>query len=107
MTISVLIHERMDHIEEIEVDIDPIKNEIFKILGSRQTFIGQWEELDVVIMKPEDGDVFNMNTLPYPFDNEEVNGKILLMRMDENSEPQDFTLEEYRSFLSRNERVAV
>ena len=107
MTISVLIHEHIDHIEEIEVDIDPIKNEIFKILGGRQTFIGQWEELDVVIMKPENGDVFNMNTLPYPFDKEEVNGKILLMRMDENSEPQDFTLEEYRSFLSRDERITV
>ena len=107
MTISVLIHEDMDHMEEIDVDIDPIKNEIFKILGGRQTFIGQWEELDVVVMKSEDGNILNTNTLPSPFDTEEVNGKILLMRMDENSDPQDFTLEEYRSFLSRNERIVV
>lgn len=107
MTISVLIHENSGHIEELDVDIDPVKNEIFKILGGRQTFVGQWEELDVVIMKPEDGDVFNMNTLPPPFDKEEVSGKILLMRMDKNSEPQDFTMEEYQLFLSRNECVVV
>lgn len=107
MTISILIHEDKDHMEEIDVDIDPIKNEIFKILQGRQTFIGQWEDLDVVIMKPEDGKVLNMNILPPPFGAGEVKGKILLMRMDKHSEPKDFTLDEYRSFLLRNERVVV
>lgn len=107
MTKSILIHENTDDIEEIEIDIDPIKNEIFKILKGRQTFIGQWEDLDVVIMKAEDGKVTNMNTLPPPFDTEEVMGKILLMRMDENSDPQDFTLEEYQSFLLGNESIIV
>jgi len=107
MTKSILIHEDLDHIEEVEVDISPSKNEIFKILKGRQTFIGQWEDLDVVIMKAEDGKVMNMNTLPPPFDDEKVMGKILLLRMDEHSEPQDFSLEEYNSFLLRNECVVV
>ena len=43
MTISVLIHERMDHIEEIEVDIDPIKNEIFKISYLFEYSIDNWD----------------------------------------------------------------
>lgn len=107
MTISVLIHEDTGNIEEVEIDIDPTKNEIFKILRGKQTFIGQWEELDVVIIRAENGKVVNMNTLPSPFDTEDVMGKILLMRMDENSDPQDFTLDEYTSFLLRNESVVV
>lgn len=107
MTKAVLIHETMDHIEEIEVDIDPSKNEIFKLLGGRATFIGQWPEIDVVIMKPECGLIENENILPYPFHGEEVKGKILLIRMDEQSEPQDFSLHEYRSFGPRDERVIV
>jgi hypothetical protein len=107
MTKAIIIHETKDHIEEIEVDIEPSKNEIFKLLGGRATFIGQWPEIDVVIMKPEHGLIENENILPFPFHGEEVLGKILLIRMDEQSEPQDFTLREYRSLGSRDERVVV
>jgi len=71
-------------------------------LGGRQTFIGQWPDIDVVIIKPEEGEIKNENVLPTPFDVEEVNGKILLVRMDENSEPRDFTLEEYKLFSLGN-----
>jgi hypothetical protein len=67
MTKAIIIHETKDHIEEIEVDIEPSKNEIFKILGGRATFIGQWPEIDVVIMKPEHGLIENENILPLPF----------------------------------------
>jgi hypothetical protein len=49
-------------------------------------------------MKPEDGKMKNENILPHPFDMEEVYGKILLLRMDENSEHRDFTLREYRRY---------
>ena len=63
--------------------------------------------IDVVIMKPEDGKTKNENVLPPPFDVEEVYGKILLVRMDENSEPQDFTLDEYNSFCIRDESIPI
>jgi len=108
MTKSILIHESIGNIEEIELDISSSKNEIFKLLGGRQTFIGQWHDIDVVIMMPEDGKVKNENTLPHPFDVEDVYGKILLVRMvwvNEKSEPRDFTLEEYQSFLRRDKRL--
>ena len=102
MTIAILIHEELGHVQEIQLDITPSKNEIFKLLGGRQTFIGQWPDIDVVIMKPEEGEIKNENVLPSPFDVEEANGKILLIRMDEKSEPQDFTLDEYKSFSLGN-----
>jgi|TARA_B110000259_G_C13979553_1_gene388076 hypothetical protein len=107
MTKAVLIHETLNHIEEIDIDIEPSKNEIFKILLGRATFIGQWPEIDVVIMKPEHGLIENENVLPYPFHGDDVKGKVLLMRMDENSEPQDFTLREYTLLHPRDEGILI
>tara|TARA_B110000503_G_C6991359_1_gene347490 strand:- start:398 stop:721 length:324 start_codon:yes stop_codon:yes gene_type:complete len=107
MNKAILIHEKKDQIEEIDLDISPAKNQIFKILNGRQTFIGQWPDIDVVIVKPTSGMSKNENSLPYPFSSEEVYGKILLIRMDKDSEPQDFTLKEFQSFSSRNKRLNV
>ena len=107
MTRAVLIKEKLGDIHEIELDIDPRKNEIFKILSGSQTFIGQWPDIDVVIMKAQNATSPNENTLPSPFHEEDVNGSILLVRMDENSDPRDFTLEEYISLLTRNKCVTV
>lgn len=105
MTKAVLIHEELDDVVEIDINIDPIKNEIFKVLQGPATFIGQWPEIDVVIMKcVRGGDPCadrerNENRLPPPFQRENVLGKVLLMRMDVDSEPQDFTLDEYNDFI--------
>lgn len=107
MNKAIIIHEEKGNVEEIYIDISPRKNEIFLLLGGRQTFIGQWPDIDVVIMKAEDGLTINENKLPAPFHEEEVRGKILLIRMDENADPQDFTLQEYESFLGRNIRLPV
>ena len=104
---AILIYEDEDKIHEILLDIAPSKNEIFKLLGGRQTFIGQWPDIDVVILKAEDATVKNNNILPYPFGDEDTRGKILLIRMDENSEPQDFTLDEYNLFKHGNKCLAV
>ena len=45
MTKAVLIHEEIGHVEEIDLDIAPSKNEILKLLFGRQTFIGQWPDM--------------------------------------------------------------
>jgi len=94
---AVVIHEEEGNIDEIDLDIDPKKNEIYKILSGRGTFIGQWPEIDVVIMKGVGGGKPNENTLPHPFHGEEVLGKILLIRMDKDSEPLDFTKVEFKA----------
>ena len=108
MARAILIKEGRCDINEIDLDIDPSKNEIVKLLLGRPTFIGQWPEIDVVIIKAEEGgDYVNPNKLLPPFENEVVRGPILLVRMDENSEPQDFTVNEYESLLRRNERLAA
>jgi hypothetical protein len=55
MTLAVLIKEELGDVRQIELDIDPRKNEIFQLLSGSPTFIGQWPDLDVVIMKPQYG----------------------------------------------------
>ena len=107
MTKAIIIRETLGDITEIELDIDPRKNEIFRLLSGSPTFIGQWPDIDVVIMKSEYGGSLNQNKLPPPFHNEDVYGTILLVRMDEDSEPQNFTLHEYLTFLSRNESISL
>ena len=98
MTIAVLVNEGKNDIYEIDLDISPEKNEIYKILRGKATFLGQWPDNSVVIVIC-DSSIFelsmNLNRLPRPFTNMTVMGKILLIRMDEDSEPQNFTLKEY------------
>ena len=95
---AVLIYEIKNKIEEIRIDIskDP-----YQLLKGSTTFIGQWPDINVVIMKNKTS-MFeltdNMNTLPAPFNSDNVKGPILLIRMNEESEPEDFTLEEYKKF---------
>ena len=98
MTVAVLVNEGKNDIHEIDLDISPEKNEIYKILRGKATFLGQWPDKSVVIVIC-DSSIFelsmNLNRLPRPFTNMTVMGKILLIRMDEDSETQNFTLKEY------------
>ena len=103
MTRVILINEQRDDINEIELDLSPHINEVYTLLQRQPTFIGQWPEIDVVILKSEIGLIENCNRLPPPFHNEIVEGPIVLVRMDEESEPQDFTLQEYTELVRRNE----
>jgi hypothetical protein len=108
MTRAILIHTDLGNLEEIELDITPEKNQIYNLLGGKATFVGQWPEFDVVILKAVESVGINENKLPPPFDEECILGRILLVKMDEDSEPQDFTLRDYR-VLRRGgyERVTV
>lgn len=103
MTRAVLLNERIGDVHEIELNLEPHINEAYTLLNCHPTFIGQWPEIDVVIMKSEIGLIRNQNMLPPPFNNEKIDGPILLVRMDEDSEPQDFTLHEYIDLLGRYE----
>lgn len=97
MTLVVLIHEDINKIQEIQIDT----NDVHKVLGGKVTFVGQWPEIDVVIIRAVHAPCKNANVLPPPFHEEEIMGKILLVRMDEHSEPQDFTKEEFMAWVAR------
>ncbi len=100
MTHAVLINEKRNDIHEINIDIAPDKNEIYKLLRGKASFLGQWPDEQVVIVKCDPNDSpfelnLNKNRLPRPFTNMLVFGRILLIRMDDDAEPQNFTLKEY------------
>ena len=101
---SVVVHETRGDIEEIDIDLLPKKNEIANLLGGNATFLGQWEDDLVVILVPASTEnlELNANKLPRPFTNMRLFGKILLIRMDEESEPQDFTLQEYKTMVEES-----
>ena len=99
MVKCVLISEKLGEIREID---SPLQRDIYALLKGPGTFLGQYEEHEVVIMKCREREslielVRNENKLPKPFDEELVLGPILLVRMNEASEPEDFTLQEYYS----------
>jgi hypothetical protein len=95
MKTAVLLSEHTDVPIQIDMDIDPKKNEVYDILGGRATFIGQLLNTDIVVIKAVNGKGRNKHILPFPFNEEVVYGSILLVRMDANANHQDLTVEEY------------
>lgn len=96
MVTCVLISEEDGNISDVEINI--VGNDLYRILKGTGTFIGQFPDTDIVIMKCDVSyfDLFeNRNTLPEPFHNEVVLGPILLIYMDDNAEPQKFTVLDY------------
>ena len=99
---AILINETYGNIIEIDLDIHPKKNEVFKLLKGTGTFVGQWPDSDVVIMKCKESAFElqkNENKLSEPFDKEVIYGPILFIRMDENAEHQDLTLTDSTSWI--------
>ena len=100
MVKCVLVSEQIGDIREIESSLD---RDLFYILKGPGTFIGQYEELDVVVMKCRESFVDlsnNQNRLPGALRDELVQGPILLVRMNQDAEPEDLTLEEYTRYFS-------
>jgi len=95
MVKCVLVSEEEGNVSEVDVNIRG--NDLYRILKGTGTFIGQFPDTDIVIMKCDES-LFelleNRNRLPEPFHDEVVVGPILMIRMDENADPQDFTVSE-------------
>ena len=93
MVNCVLISEEEGHITDIDIDIK--SDDLYRVLKGTGTFIGQFPDTEIVIMKC-DTSYFelmeNRNKLPEPFHEEIVMGPILLIHMDSNADPQDFTV---------------
>eukprot|EP00467_Chlorarachnion_reptans_P017322 CAMPEP_0114496810 /NCGR_PEP_ID=MMETSP0109-20121206/5972_1 /TAXON_ID=29199 /ORGANISM="Chlorarachnion reptans, Strain CCCM449" /LENGTH=200 /DNA_ID=CAMNT_0001674115 /DNA_START=107 /DNA_END=709 /DNA_ORIENTATION=- len=89
--------------KEITMDMTPSKNTAAKILKGSVTFIGAMPEIDVIIMGRRDMEGLspNQHKLPKPYTEVKVNGDVLLVRMDENSEPQNLTMKEYEAYVEK------
>ena len=94
---AVLIGTSRDDFVEISLDISFKTSQITQYLGGPGTFIGQWVDHNIVIMKCREclfEPHINKNQLAKPFKGETTLGPILLIRMNDDAEPRDLTLQE-------------
>ena len=90
------------------VDMSPNLNPMGGLLNcTGVTFLGQYEDLQVALVMCHEKDEkyaslqVNKHILPPPIPSDEkVMGDLVLVRMNEEAEPTDFTLEEWKSFVS-------
>ena len=95
------------NIEEIELDMSENTNNIGILLNDKLTFLGQLnrepEKINAVIIYGKNSEIrkFQINKckLPKPFNEEIIYGDMFIICMDENSEPQDFTLNDYNELF--------
>jgi hypothetical protein len=96
MVKCVLISEEDGNISDVDINI--VGNDLYRVLKGTGTFIGQFPDTNIVIMKC-DVSYFdlheNRNKLPEPFHEEVVMGPILLIYMDDEANPRDFTVMDY------------
>lgn len=105
MVVCVLVSEEEGNVSEVDIDITG--KDLYRVLKGTATFVGQIPDTNVVIMKCDSSEfklLENRNKLPEPFHDECIVGPILFIHMDENAEPQDFTVLEY---LRWNPSLAV
>jgi len=97
--------------KELTMDMTPRENTITKVLKGKATFIGQYSKQGVAVLcvrEQEEGvHGTNESKLPYPMHEleEPVFGSILMIRMDEDSEPVDFDLKAFEE-LKEAQKVA-
>ena len=90
-------------VKEIDVDMTPKKQCVTNLLGGQTSFVGQWEQIGVIVCCAQQKDMSdnvekNPHKLQPPFHLTDVRGHIILTRSGENGEPLDFTLAEYEAF---------
>jgi Family of unknown function (DUF5880) len=89
--------------KQIEVDMTPAKREVDAILGGDLTILGQYADLDAILLVLADQSAPTLAANPHklqpPFHAREVKGNIVILRSDEDGEFTNFTLSEYEEFL--------
>jgi hypothetical protein len=92
--------------KEINVDMTPAKNELSKLLGGSPTFVGQYTDIEAVVMARRDHDSpdstmpKNANELKYPLHEVSVCGDMVVLKMV-NAEPTDMKLSEYSEWREK------
>ena len=89
---------------EVSLDMTPKVCAPALQLGGSATICASYDDIDVIVMKlrePAENTPVNPHKLPAPFQEFVVKGPILFVRMDQNSEPKDFSLEEYVAYAKK------
>mmetsp|Transcript_25516 Transcript_25516/g.41178 ORF Transcript_25516/g.41178 Transcript_25516/m.41178 type:complete len:258 (+) Transcript_25516:19-792(+) len=100
--VQAVVMEASGALKEITIDMTPKKNKVAEVLGGPATFVGQYRKGGVVLMQlrdPTEKDAENKGEFLFPVKlgvaEEPVRGDVLMLRMNKDAEPEDFTLEDY------------
>ncbi len=78
------------------LDMSPSKLPLVILLGGRITINGQYVPQEVIVVKRYQGaTAANKHVLPPPFESDQIQGDIGLVRMNAQSIPESFRLSEY------------
>ncbi|OQR93642.1 hypothetical protein THRCLA_08395 [Thraustotheca clavata] len=96
--------------KEIDIDFTPSKQVVQNLLGGDHTFVGQYEDIEVMIMcnpehqEVESGVELTKHKLQPPFHGRlgQIRGDILLFRCDASGDHKDFTVDEWEAFLKQD-----
>jgi len=101
--INMIVLKENGNIIEIKLDMDANKNELGDYLQDKLTFLGQIirepKKTNIIIISGLNSQKLNKGInkckLPVPFDKDIVYGDIVLLPMNEKSEPENILLSEY------------
>jgi len=105
-TVQAVLLKTDGSAQQVAYDSTPSRNHVADILGAPPSIIGQYLELDLIVvgpryvLRPEEFPR-NEHKLRYPFNNDTFHGDIFLYRFDKNCVVRDFTLSEYEQFASK------
>jgi len=93
-------------ISNYTLDMAPLTNNIGELLDDKITFLGQLVrepmKCNAIIMYSKNTKQrklpLNKCKLPAPFQDETIYGDIFIICMDEESEPQNFTIDDYNEY---------
>ena len=103
----VIVHTN-NKLDELILDMTDGTNSIGELLNDKISFLGQLlrepDKCNAVVMYGKNAHKFldknNHNIKPFET---QVYGPIVIICMDINSEPQDFTLEDYKDYIENYE----
>lgn len=90
-----------------EIEYDTSSKQANQLVGGRPTIIGEFEELNVIIVRSLNQSLgeLNRHILPVPFCNKQFNGNYLLYRVDIQGNAVPFTLKQYEKFAADNKTL--
>ena len=109
MTRVILIEPAGD-LAEVEIDTTLKQSQVSDVLGGGSvTFVGKIPRIEsvVVVKRAQGGLDPNDHVLPYPLDTERFRGRAIVVKTDDDGDPIDITMDEYRDCLEKRDPCEV
>ena len=100
--VNLLVLRADGRMEEVVMDMTPRDRNLDKMLGGNGvTFLGQYDDIGVVVIVGKGDGAKSTHTLPFPLHEETMRGDVVLMKSDDDGIPGDFTVAEFNALASR------